>query len=125
MQSELSFLIDLLMNHKLQKVTKDLIAQRIRDVESVYSVTKVHIPIAAQVPLPPNLRNQAPSTLAAMARHGDIPTQESHTPPTAPAAVEVIAQTPAAAQAMALRQQAIAQSLSGKPEKGATSPRKW
>lgn len=32
--SELSFLIELLLNHDLQKVTKDLVAERIKEVEA-------------------------------------------------------------------------------------------
>lgn len=106
--TELSFLINLLMNHKLQKVTKDLIAERITEVEANFN---------AKHPMPVNTTGvaQAPSTLALLEKHGALPPGEG-----AP-----IAQTAATAAAMASRQQAIAQQLSGKPEKGATSPRKW
>lgn len=43
--TELQFLIDLLLNHRLTKQTKDLIAKRIGDVEASYA--KIQKPIAA------------------------------------------------------------------------------
>lgn len=118
--TELSFLIDLLMNHKLTKVTKDVIAERIRYVES-----NMHpVPYTANRTPNPAMPMQAASTLAAMARHGDIP--PVHMPaPEAPEPVAVVAHTPAAAAAMASRQQAIAESIAGKVDKTTGRPKKF
>lgn len=116
--TELSFLIDLLMDHKLTKVTKDLIADRIRYVESNMQ------PHATPRPTHPSAPMQAPSTLAALAKHGLLPP----TPipmPEVPEPVEVIAHTPAAAAAMASRQQAIAESIAGKIDKVTGRPKKF
>ncbi len=65
--TELSFLIELLLNHDLPKATKDLIAQRIKEVEqNLTSHTVNYKPSAIMIPNP---ANQAVSTLQAMARH--------------------------------------------------------
>jgi len=117
--TELSFLLDLLMNHKLQKATKDLIAARIKEVELRYTARAAPSPAqyqsagSTQLPF---ASLQTPSTLAAMARNGF---QETTVP------VEAIAQTPAAAAALASRKQAIQIAMSDVPEKGRTSPRKF
>lgn len=73
--TELSFLIDLLLNHELSKETKSLIASRIKDVEQNLTQPRVattgfisHMPLVG----PP----QAASTLALMAKHGDIPNHQ-------------------------------------------------
>lgn len=99
--TELSFLIDLLMNHKLPKVTKELIAARIKEVEETYQA-----PVAQQV------RSSAPL------RQRAVP---------APAAepVAVVAQTPATAAAMAERQQLINDNINRKFDKEAGAPRKF
>lgn len=115
MISELSFLIELLLKHKLPPATKSLIAARIAEVEERYGSNQVQAPVSG--PKSPAVAMQSPSMQAIMARNPDL----------IPAAVpvEAIAQTPAAAAALASRQQAIAQAMSGKPEKGQTSPRKF
>ncbi len=105
--TELSFLIDLLLNHKLSKEVKKLIADRVREIESAPR-TAAHIPAG----VPPHLVGQSPSTIANLMKD----------PPAAPA---VVATTPIAASAIASRQAAIAAQLSGKPEPGRTSPRKY
>jgi hypothetical protein len=146
--SELSFLIELLLNHKLQKSTRDMIAERIKEVEAS------RVPgMAAFVPQPsfpglvnpvigpsanPALAGQSPSTQAALARHPDLVAQMTRAaapsispvaqPPAQP--VAIVAQTPATAQAMADRQQMIEDSIrggafTGKPEKGRSGPRKF
>ncbi len=122
--TELSFLIELLLNHKLPKLTKDAIAMRIKDVEAAMNPngTVVYTP-SSPIPVPIN-SPQAASTLALMAKHGDIPNVEVQAPQK-PETVAVIAHTPAAQAAMQSRQEAISAALSGKPEKGATKPRKW
>lgn len=129
--TELSFLIELLLNHDLPKATKDLIASRIKEVEQMLTITRMVLPATAQIQtLPPKLQ-QAPSTLAAMARHGDIPNFPGAatfvTPPieAAPMPVEVIAQTPQTAAAMNSRNQAIAESIAGKIDKTTGRPKKW
>ncbi len=80
--TELSFLIELLLNHDLKKETKDAVAARIREVESCLSQPRnLSLPINnhfsdmvnAVVSSTGNIVKQAPSTLALMAKHGDIP----------------------------------------------------
>ncbi len=74
--SELSFLIELLLNHDLKKETKDLIASRIKEVE----VSLVARPASQFVQTTGQLQvyqSQAPSTIAAMARHADIPLSQA------------------------------------------------
>jgi hypothetical protein len=102
--SELSFLVELLLNHKLPKATKDAIAARIKEVEcrtSSYSPRSVSSSPLSSLPapsLPAHIANQPASTQAAMMRHGDI----AALPPPAPEApppVEVIAHTPTAPRA--------------------------
>lgn len=119
--TELSFLIDLLLNHRLQKGTKEVIQQRIKDVEAGMAMP-MQVPRAVAMPahLSPAIAMQSPSTQALMAKHAAM-----GEPPPAPVKVEQIAQTPAAQAALASRQQAIAIGLSGKPAKGETSPRKF
>lgn len=119
--TELSFLIELLLNHELSKPTKDLIAARIKEVESKLS-PRAPEPVTWRPP--PGQPMQAPSTLALMAKHGDVPvTHVPEMPPVEP--VTQIAQTPATAAAMNARHEAISSAISGKIEKGRTSPRKF
>jgi hypothetical protein len=83
--TELSFLIELLLNHDLPKATKDLIASRIKEVEQTLTATRIPFVATSQVQnVPPKLQ-QAASTLAAMAKHGDIPPQPVMAPETPPA----------------------------------------
>ena len=84
--TELSFLVDLLLNHKLTKATKDAVAARIRDIE---------------------VQRAQPSHLAG--------------PPPPPA----VGHTAAAQQALAARNAAMAQAMSGKAAAGETAPRKF
>ncbi len=125
-QSELSFLIELLLNHDLKKETKDAVAGRIREVENrIQLPSQVHVTnTSGYAQTVPVKQQQAPSTLALMAKHGDIPmVQQPEMPPVMP--VEQIAQTPAAAAAMNARNAAIRGAMSGKPAEGETSPRKF
>lgn len=118
--TELAFLLELLLNHKLPRPTKVAVTERIKEVEQRLgnaTLQRPAAPLQSQGFIPPHLANQAPSTIAAMARHPDLA-----------AALEqpaVVAQTPAAQAALASRQQAIAIATSGKEEKGRTSPRKF
>lgn len=127
--TELTFLLELLLNHKLPKSTKEAIAARIKEVEEKLSQPNMHSMHTRTAPagfVPPHLANQAPSTIAAMMKH-------EMAPPTAGPVLEsvplqtpaVIAQTPAAQAAVSARQEAINLAVSGKLEKGRTSPRKF
>ncbi len=130
--TELSFLIELLLHHELSNDTKSLIATRIKDVE--IQITR---PVLSNVPNTPVMQVnwaashgkpvQAPSTLALMAKHGDIPSEEAPVMPPIPPVQPVthVAQTPAAQAALHSRNSAISTSISGIPEKGATRPRKF
>jgi hypothetical protein len=113
--TELSFLIDLLLNHKLPKPTREAVTARLRDVEAGYAAAP---PAPARLVAHAAFANQAPSMQAIMARNPDL------VPPD-PQPVAVIAQTPAAVQAMNSRNQAIAQAISGKTVEGQTRPRKF
>lgn len=79
--TELSFLIELLLNHELKKETKDLIAGRIKEVEA--NLIPMHLRpsmplITGSLPISNggwghSPSPQAASTVAAMARHGGAP----------------------------------------------------
>lgn len=107
--TELSYLIDLLLNHKLSKATKDSVANRIKEIQEIY---KPH-PVAK--PLAPGGVQQAPSTQAFLDRNPDL------IQPSQP--VEVIAQTPATAAALEHRAKSIANA--GVADKATGRPRKW
>jgi hypothetical protein len=124
--TELSFLLDLLLNHKLPKATKEAITGRIKEIE-----TLAHQPTIAQPqwqPRPP--RNaQSPSTqriLDEMAQQG-VPIEQAQVLQQQPHPLPVtqIAQTAAAQMALNARQEAINIATSGREEKGRTSPRKF
>ncbi len=71
--TELSFLIELLLNHELKKETKDLIAGRIKEVEQNLTPMRPSLPVNNPfISLGQTLGApvQAASTLAAMQRHG-------------------------------------------------------
>lgn len=116
--TELSFLIDLLMNHKLSKATKELVAQRIKEVEGRISSG---MPLAQQQR--PNPTGQAASTVAALAKHG-LPIPEVSVEP-APIPVEQIAQTPETQAAMARRQQSMLETQRRPADPATGRPRKW
>lgn len=107
--TELSFLIELLLKHKLPAATKDAIAARIKDVESsVVSYSNFgNRPIsnpASVAGASIGGSNQSPSTIALLAKHPDLVAQMNHEPKP----VEVIAQTPAAMASVDTRAQAMA-----------------
>lgn len=108
--TELSFLLELLLNHKLPRLTKDLIAERIKEVEASYSPAR-RIPtqtVQAIAGVP-----QAASTIAAMERQA------------IEAPVAVVAQTAATQAALASRATAIAEAIAGKVNKETGRPRKF
>ncbi len=113
--TELTFLLELLLNHKLPKPTREAVTARVREVEQGLSAPRMGpAPLQSLGNVPAHLANQAPSTIAAMMKHPDL------APP-----IPIPAQTPAAQAAMNARQEAINLAISGKPEKGRTSPRKF
>lgn len=117
--TELSFLLDLLLNHKLPRPTKEAITERIKEIEMRQVQASMPRTMAARAPT-----NQSPSTqriLDEMAAEG-----QAGVPIAAmPVDVSHVGQTPAAAAALQRRQEAIAIAVSGKEEKGRTSPRKF
>lgn len=119
MISELSFLIELLLNHKLPKETKDAIASRIKDLDELSGCRGASIPHPAR-PVVNQLGSQAPSTQAILDRNPDLAAALIPPPP-----VAVVAQTQATVAALASRNNAISESLSGKIDKVSGRPRKW
>lgn len=116
--SELSFLLSLLLEHKLPKLTKLAITDRIKEIEGRQPVQTSGFMQHSQQ-RPPKTA-QSPSTqriLDEMAAEGN--------PALTPIEMPAIAQTPAAAAALAARQEAINIAVSGREEKGRTSPRKF
>ena len=65
--TELSFLLDLLLNHKLPKPVRAAVTARIKDVEGRLS------PTLERRPNPASGATQPPSTLAALARQEPLP----------------------------------------------------
>lgn len=119
--SELSFLIHLLLEHKLTKATKDLVKSRIQEIESRQGPQVIRYP--AQVIGGAGGVVQAPSMQAKIeAMEHEKLTQ----PPQQPQGPTP--NTNAAAQALQLRQQMINGALAesgGNFEKGRTSARKF
>lgn len=112
--NELSFLLELLLEHTLEKVTQTLIKER---VQLISSMQLIGAPAEGRkyIQVPRDPLAQAPSILA---KYPDLAIPEQVVP------VEQIAQNPATAKALADRQALIAQSMSGKPLPGQTAPRK-
>lgn len=108
--TELTFLIELLLNHKVAKPTRDAIASRIKDVEALM----LTIPPAHPTRPMPSVGLQAPSMQAIIDRNPDIAQP-----------VAVIAQTPGAVAAINSRNQAINESMAGKVDKVTGRPRKF
>jgi len=137
--TELGFLLDLLLNHKLPLTTRKAVTERVKVVEegltpkeTLWGRLQQGQPTPAA--LPKQLSIQSPSTLAAMMRHAEqgpaLVTADQQpvlnaVPPPPPQPVAVVAQTAATQAAMAAREAAIASQISGKPDKGQTRPRKF
>ena len=128
-QTELTFLLELLLNHKLPKATQLAIKERITQVESNFRPQAPGNYNAA--PLVQSKSAQSPSTqriLDEMAKEGTPlipPGNHEHNTQPAPVPKALVAQTPAAQAALQARDQAIATAISGKEEKGRISPRKF
>jgi len=110
-QTEIQFLLDIILETKTITEVRRKCKERIGVVES----NMVQQPTIQRPRAPIDSRlAQAPSTLAALER------QTGEAIPMAP-----VATTQAAAAALAARAEAIAIAASGKEEKGRTSPRKF
>lgn len=114
--TELSFLLELLLTHKLAKGTKEAITNRIKEIEQSFRPVVLEPGQRLVQPQRPPRTAQSPSTQRIL----DEMAQEQ-----APVPVEQVAQSPVAAMAMAARQEAINIAISGREEKGRTSPRKF
>ncbi len=112
--SELSFLLDLMFNHKLPKSARDLVMARVKEVELGQRMI-VAVDNGPNYRAPPP---SAPSSRDVAQRHPDLV-------PVAAQPVAVIAQTPQAVAAMNSRQIAINESLAGKVDKTSGRPRKF
>jgi len=127
--SELSFLLELLLSHKLAKGTKEAITDRIKEVERrLVQPQQPNVPMSGPQAVRPARSAQSPSTqriLDEMAAEGASLIQPNPVSPESPGIPAQIAQTPAAALALAARQEAINIAVSGKEERGRTSPRKF
>lgn len=111
--TELSFLLELLLNHKLPKKTKDTIKTRIDEIQMSTHINNRPVRIAGI--------QQAPSMQKAIE---ELEAEKLQKPPN-PINIEGYANTPQAAQALLRRQELINNTLQGKEEKGRTSPRKY
>lgn len=131
--TELSFLISLLLNDDVTKPVKLLIADRIKEVEArpgpvwvnPQALHNIYTPVSSKSAQSPSTQRildemaaegQPVAMIERPAMPGEVSSNEQNT---------IIASTPAAAQALAARQQAIANATSGRSEKGRTSPRKF
>jgi hypothetical protein len=136
--TELSFLVDLLLNHKLPKATRDVVAARIKEVEcksSLYTQSAASSPPPRSpqpLPsgLPPHIAAQPLSTQAALVRQMQKDGALAEPimiapPPEAPPPVEQIAQTPQTMAALAHRQESINAGLAGIVDKQTGRKRKW
>lgn len=124
--TELTFLLELLLNHKLPAATKKVVHDRIKEVEVTFMSRPINNvnPAPAPKPLPPHIAMQAPSTQRLMLKHEALegatamPEELPAPPPVEP--VAVIAQTPATVAALNSRQEALAGKLNpatGRPRK--------
>lgn len=119
MTSEISFLIELLLKHRMPLVTKEIIATRIKEVEARVPF----VPAQGIVNTVPKMEKiyagppQAASMQAIMDRNPDLVV--------VPKPVEVVAQTPATIAALNSREQAIAASMAGKVDKETGRPKKF
>ena len=121
MTSELSFLLDLLLNHRMPLVTKELVAARIKLVEEAMSTGTVMHKYAKPIAIPQPGIVQAPSTQAILDRNPDL----AAAIPPPPVPIAMVAQTPATTAALNARQQAISEAMSGKVDKETGAPKKF
>lgn len=124
--SELSFLIDLLLNQRLSKPVKALISDRIKEIEARPRNSAVGQQIYTQpaAVIPAHLLGQAPSTIANFLK-SEVSSADPVSPTPHADEAQVIATTPAARAALQHRREAIMNGTRDKPEVGRTSPRKF
>ncbi len=122
--TELSFLIELLLNHELPVGTKHAIAERIKEVEKNLQVAPVRLVHAPAPAIDPRVL-QSPSTIALMAKHGHPIDAPVMPPVIEPQPVAQVAQNPITAAAMNKRNSAISDSIAGKVDKQTGRPKKW
>lgn len=118
--TELSFLLDLLLNHKLGKITKDALTERIKSIETKQPYASPSDHRYSAVPFGATVSQRMPIDISINSTHTPLPLD-----PHPPAIAVGVAQTPVAQAALAQRQQAISIAISGKEEKGRSSPRKF
>lgn len=127
MKTELSFLLELFLDDEVPADTKKKVAKRIKEVEEGFLTPKTQLISAPNnhqhnVPLivnSPVVAQQSPSMQRLMAQNPDL------IPAVVTAPAITTPETPAAAQALLARQNAIRSGRSEKPEPGRTSPRKF
>lgn len=128
MKSELSFLLDLILDDQIPKPVKTRLLSRIRDVEKNYATVATqatNIPRGTRAQInSPIIAAQSPSMQRLMDQNPDlIPA------PPVPTYAEITAQmvpvTAQAAGALAQRQALMNNALKEKPEAGRTGPRKF
>lgn len=135
--TELSFLLSLLLDHKLAKPVQTLIKERIKEIEArpngILSPSRavIEYPCYPTKSLPAHMVGQAPSTIANFIKEGMLePVLNASSQSEADTPIAPIVTSSAVAQALVDRQNAIrnaakATPLNGKPENGRTSPRKF
>jgi hypothetical protein len=123
MKTELSFLLDLLLNDITPLELKKLIAERIKEVELNLQPAPIQRPIpkSAQVSIPQEVIDANPGM--GKAQLADLMRNQQSSPQDQTMAPVVV--SPIAQAALQARQQAIQIAASGKPEPGRTSPRKF
>ena len=123
METEIQFLLKLLLEHKLDAKVKKLCLARIGQVEERLRTSPSSVQVSRPTAhLPGLLSPQAPSTMAMLAKHGGLP--DPVVPPQdAPDVIlpAQVAATPLASQAINQRQALINAAMSGKT--GDASPK--
>lgn len=69
METELSFLLTILLEHKIPKATKDALKERIKKIQEVAPITLGFSPPRQAAPMPSSIQ-QAASTQRLLAEHG-------------------------------------------------------
>lgn len=135
--TELSWLLDLLLNQKLSPTCKQLVSERIKYVEQSLSQkpwVAMSVPYTDTTLTVPRGTEQSPSTLALMAKHqaqglppiSEIANTDAVAVAMAPNLPQAVPVTAATQMALQHRQQTIQRALStNKPEPGMTGPRKF
>lgn len=124
-QTELSFLLELLLEHKLPKDTRSAVASRIKFVEHTMVVLQPGSPAPRPVrtsPIPANAEAHALAASLASEANADIaPSQTRLSERVArpePIPAKAVGVTSAAAEAMATRNKLIAEAQAGIAKKG-------